>query len=87
MFSDLLVKRNISNHFCFKKIKGKNQKGDENMKRASADFEPIDIGFILAHGTEISSQESMRDIVPVQWSQEVLDGKYKDIAIIRSKDE
>jgi len=57
------------------------------MKRARADFEPIDIGFILAHGTEISSQESMRDVIPVQWSQEVLDGKYKDIAIIKSKDE
>ncbi len=47
----------------------------------------LDINFILTHGKKISSQEALNDIIPVEWNQNVLNGNYKDKAIIKSKEE
>lgn len=41
---------------------------------------------IIEKGTAISSQEALSDITPIDWSKDVLDGKYKDKTIIKSKD-
>ena len=38
---------------------------------------------ILKNGTAISSQEALADITPIDWSKDVLDGKYRDKAIVK----
>ncbi len=56
------------------------------MEMSNKNFKHMDIGFILAHGKEISSQEALRDTCPIEWNEDVLNGKYKEKVIIRSKD-
>lgn len=41
---------------------------------------------LIEKGTPISSQEALSDITPIDWSKDVLEGKYKDRIIIKSKD-
>lgn len=57
------------------------------MEMAKNNFTPVDVGFILAHGKVISSQEILKDACPVNWDKSVLDGKYRGKSIIKSKDE
>ena len=38
---------------------------------------------IIERGTAISSQEALADITPIDWSKDVLDGKYRDKAIVK----
>lgn len=40
---------------------------------------------IIENGTAISSQEALSDIAPINWSKDVLDGKYKNKTIIKCK--
>ena len=73
-----------------KDIKGENkikygQKGDENMEMIKTNA--LDVNFILTHGTAISSQEALSDINPINWSEDVLDGKYRNQIIIKAKEE
>ncbi|MCM1113535.1 MAG: hypothetical protein NC399_09810 [Muribaculum sp.] len=64
-----------------------NEKGDENMEMVKSGYTPLDVGFILAHGQAVSSQEILSDITPVDWSEDVLSGKDKGKTIIKSKGE
>lgn len=32
----------------------------------------------------ISSEEALKDITPIEWSEDVLNGKYKDQSIIKA---
>lgn len=41
---------------------------------------------IIERGTVISSQEALSDIIPIDWSKDVLDGKYQNETIIKCKD-
>lgn len=41
---------------------------------------------MIEKGTVISSQEVLSDITPIDWSKDVLDGKYKDKIIINGKE-
>lgn len=61
-------------------------KGDENMNMAESSCTALDVGFILNHGKSVSSQEVLSEVAPIEWSEEVLSGKYKDKTIIKSKD-
>lgn len=63
------------------------QKGDESMEMTMKDVQVVDVNYILAHGKTISSQEALTDIAPVNWSDDVLDGKYKGKNIVKLKDE
>ena len=38
---------------------------------------------ILKNGTVISSQEALADITPINWSNDVLEGKYRDKVIVK----
>ena len=40
---------------------------------------------VLAHGTVISTQEALVDVTPINWSDDVMDGQYKNETIIKSK--
>ena len=40
---------------------------------------------IVGKGKIMSSQETMEDIVPIQWSDDVLDGKCQDAILIKSQ--
>ena len=62
------------------------KKGDEDMEMTKSNFPTLDINFILAHGTAISSQEALADSAPITWSEDVLNGKYKNKTIIKTKD-
>lgn len=46
----------------------------------------VDMNKIL-NGKTISMEESLKDITPVNWSKEVLDGVYKNDTIIKSVEE
>lgn len=63
------------------------RQGDENMEMTKTDFQALDVNFILVHGRAISSQEVLEDVVPVNWSDDVLNGKYEKKTIIKSKKE
>ena len=39
---------------------------------------------VLAHGTAISTQEALADVMPINWSDDVMDGQYKNKTIIKS---
>ena len=39
---------------------------------------------VLAHGTAISTQEALADVTPINWSDDVIDGQYKNKTIIKS---
>lgn len=41
----------------------------------------------ILNGKTISMEESLKDITPVNWSKEVLDGAYKNDTIIKSVEE
>ena len=43
----------------------------------------LDIQHIIDEGKVISSEEALSDVVPVEWSEEVLQGKYKDVSIVK----
>ena len=64
-----------------------NKKEMKTMEVAKSSFTPVDVGFILAHGRVISSQEALKDACPINWDKGVLDGKYSCESIIKSKDE
>ena len=40
---------------------------------------------VLAHGTAIFTQEALADVTPINWSNDVMDGQYKDETIIKTK--
>lgn len=61
------------------------EEGDENMNMAESSCTALDVGFILNHGKSVSSQEALSDIMPVDWSEDALSGKYKNKTIIKSK--
>lgn len=61
-------------------------KGDESMNMAESSYTKLDVGFILNHGKSVSSQEALSEVTPIEWSEDVLSGKYKDKTIIKSKD-
>ena len=42
---------------------------------------------VLAHGTAISTQEALADVTPINWSDDVMDGQYKNETIIKAKTE
>lgn len=50
----------------------------------NTDIQKIDVDYILTHGKSISSQEALSDITPVEWDEDVLNGKYKKETIIKS---
>ena len=60
------------------------EEGDETMEMTVNNFQPLDVNFILAHGKTISSQEALADVVPVDWSEDVLNGMYQNKTIIKS---
>lgn len=62
-----------------------NEKGDENMEMVKGGFTPLDVGSILTRGQVVSSQEILSEITPIEWSEDVLSGNYKDKTIIKSK--
>ncbi len=62
------------------------EEGDENMNMAESSCTTLDVGFILNHGKSVSSQEALSDVTPIEWSEDVLSGKYKNKTIIKSKD-
>ena len=61
-------------------------KGDDDMYSAMT-YPSIDIGKVLGKATKISSEEALKEIIPVDWSEQVLDGKYKGKSIIIAKDD
>lgn len=61
------------------------KKGDENMEMVKSGFAPVDVSTILSRGQVVSSQEILSEITPINWSEDVLSGNYKDKAIIKSK--
>lgn len=56
------------------------------MKMTNNSFKSINVEFILTHGKRISSQEALRDISPIKWSNDVLSEKHKGNVIIKTKD-
>lgn len=47
----------------------------------------MNLGSVLAHGTAISTQEALADVTPINWSDDVMDGQYKNETIIKAKTE
>ena len=49
-------------------------------------IQKLDVDYILTHGKSISSQEALSDITPVEWDEDVLNGKCKRETIIKATD-
>ena len=60
--------------------------GDENMGNMNVIYPKLDLSLILGKGTKISSHEALQDADVVNWGKDVLNGKHKDTAIIKSKE-
>ena len=56
--------------------------GDENMGNTNVLYPKLDFDLFLGKGKRISSHEALEDVEPVQWSEDVLSGKYRGKAII-----
>jgi hypothetical protein len=39
---------------------------------------------VLTKAVKISSEEALKDITPIDWSEDVLSGKYRNKSIIKS---
>lgn len=50
-------------------------------------FKPIPIEKYINKGNIISTEEALKDIIPIDWSDDVLAGKYKGKTLIKSKNE
>lgn len=61
-------------------------KGDDDMYTAMT-YPAIDVGKVLGQAKKISSKEALKEIIPVEWSEDVLEGKYKGKSIIKAKDD
>lgn len=61
--------------------------GDENMNGANVMYPKLDVGLIMDKGKKISSQEALKDIVPINWSDDVLEGKFKEETIIKMEND
>ena len=49
-------------------------------------YPSVDIDKIKG-GKVVSIEEALKDVTPVNWSEEVLTGKYRDTPIIKSNNE
>ena len=55
------------------------------MLNSNTIYPELDLSKIVGKGKIMSSQETMEDIVPIQWSDDVLDGKCQDAILIKSQ--
>ena len=55
------------------------------MLNSSTIYPELDLSLIVGKGKIMSSQDAMEDIVPVQWSDDVLDGKCQGATLIKSQ--
>lgn len=61
-------------------------KEDDTMENTSVLLPKVNIAKMLSKGQKVSSQNALSDISPVSWSNDVLNGSYKDKTIVRSSD-
>lgn len=55
------------------------------MLNSNTIYPELDLSSIAGQGKIMSSQEAMEDIVPIQWSDDILNGKYRDAILIQSQ--
>lgn len=75
-----------SNHELYYDSMPKRGKEDDDMYMVKA-YPSFDIGEVLKQGKKLSSEEALKEIIPVEWSEDVLKGNYKGKSIIKAKDD
>lgn len=61
-------------------------KEDDTMENTSVLLPKVNIAKMLSKGQKVSSQSVLSDVSPVSWSNDVLNGSYKDKTIVQSSD-
>lgn len=56
------------------------------MENTSVLLPKVNIAKMLSKGQKVSSQSVLSDVSPVSWSNDVLNGSYKDKTIVQSSD-
>lgn len=84
---DITVSMKISDDLEMKRLKHETDQFHEDISEYRQEFSQSQLLDLIKEGSEISTEEGLEDVIPINWSNDVLAGKYRDQSIVNTSTE
>lgn len=79
---DIRARMKTSDDMEMKKLKCQTDKLHAEITKYEQEFSKSTLLDLIKAGTKISTEEGLKDVIPIDWSEDVLAGKYQNRPIV-----